>query len=113
MHKNRISVHIIFALLKKGPSFGGFALKFTFSEKATKINKIFTIHLTVCSNRQIDGEDFVSFCGLLRKHELYFAIIITHKTLIISFAFILFVGQITKEIQQNLFQGLFTLIFRI
>ena len=46
-------------------------LKFTFSEKATKIDKIFTVNLTVCSNRQIDGEDFVNFCGLLRKHELY------------------------------------------
>ena len=68
MHKNRISVHIIFALLEKD-------------------------------------------CRLEVLH--YFAIIITHKTLIISFAFILFVGQITKEIQQNLFQGLFTLIFRI
>ena len=45
-------------------------LKFTFSEKATKIDKIFTVNLTVCSNRQIDGEDFVNVCGLLRKHEL-------------------------------------------
>ena len=27
--------------------------------------------MTVCSNRQIDDEDFVNFCGLLRKHELY------------------------------------------
>ena len=45
--------------------------KFTFPEKATKIDKIFTINLTVCSNRQINGEDFVNFCGLLRKHELY------------------------------------------
>ena len=48
-----------------------FCLKFTFSEKATKIDKIFTINLTVCSNRQIDGKDFVNFCGLLRKRELY------------------------------------------
>ena len=46
-------------------------LKFTFSEKATKIEKIFSVNLTVCSNRQIDGEDFVNFCGLLRKYELY------------------------------------------
>ena len=45
-------------------------IKFTFSEKATKIDKIFTVNLTVCSNRQIDGEDFVNFFGLLRKHEL-------------------------------------------
>ena len=72
--------------------------KFMFSKKATKIDKIFTIdltvkissifvaslentnftnekiftvNLTVCSNRQIDGEDFVNCCGLLKKHELY------------------------------------------
>ena len=44
---------------------------FTFSEKATKIEEIFTVNLTVCSNRQIDGEDFIDFCSLLRKHELY------------------------------------------
>ena len=47
-------------------------VKFTFSEKAPEIDKIFTVNLTVCSNRQIDGEDFVNFCGLLRKHELYY-----------------------------------------
>ena len=45
-------------------------VKFMFSKKATKIDKIFTVNLTVCSDRQIDGEDFVNFCGLLRKHEL-------------------------------------------
>ena len=42
-----------------------------FSKKATKIEKIFTIDLTVTTYRQIDGEDFVNFCGLLRKCELY------------------------------------------
>ena len=42
-----------------------------FFKKATKINEIFTVYLTLCSKRQIDGEDFVNFCGLLRKHELY------------------------------------------
>ena len=42
-----------------------------FSKKATKIDKIFTVNLTLCSKCQIDGEDFVNFCGLLRKHELY------------------------------------------
>ena len=47
-----------------------FELKFTFSEKATKIDKIFTANLTLCSYRQIDGEDFVHFFGLLRKYEL-------------------------------------------
>ena len=45
-------------------------LKFKFSEKATKIDKIFTVNLTVCSNRQIHSEDFVNFYDLLKKHEL-------------------------------------------
>ena len=52
------------------PLQSGLALKFTFSEKATKIDKIFPINLTVCSTCQIDGEDFVNFCGLLGKREL-------------------------------------------
>ena len=43
-----------------------------FHKKATKIDEIFTVDLTLCSKCQIDGEDFVNFCGLLRKHELYF-----------------------------------------
>ena len=47
-------------------SYRGSLIKFTFSKKATKINKIFTIDLTLCSKCQIDGEDFVKFCGLLR-----------------------------------------------
>ena len=42
-----------------------------FSRKATKIEEIVTVDLTLCSKSQIDGEDFVIFCGLLRKHELY------------------------------------------
>ena len=50
-----------------------FLLKFMFSKKATKIEEIFTAYLTLCSNCQIDGEDFVNFCGLLRKHELYWS----------------------------------------
>ena len=45
-------------------------LKNTFS-KLTKIEKIFNVNFTVCSNRQTVGEDFVDFCGPLRKHELY------------------------------------------
>ena len=45
-------------------------VKFIFSKKATEIDEIFTINLTLCSERQIDGEDFVNFCGLFRKHEL-------------------------------------------
>ena len=42
-----------------------------FFKKATKIDEIFTVDLTLCSNCQIDGDDFVNFCGLPRKHELY------------------------------------------
>ena len=42
-----------------------------FSKKATKVVTIFTVNLTVCSNHQLDGEDFVNFCGLLKKRELY------------------------------------------
>ena len=45
-------------------------VKFVFSKKATKIDKIFTVDLTFTTLCQIDGEDFVNFCGLLRKHEL-------------------------------------------
>ena len=41
-------------------------LKFMFSKKATKIEKI--LNLKPC---HIDGEDFVKLCGLLRKHKLY------------------------------------------
>ena len=42
-----------------------------FSKKATKIEEIFTVDLTLCSKQKINGEDFVNFCGLPRKHELY------------------------------------------
>ena len=47
-----------------------FLVKFIFSKKATKIDEIFTVDLTFTTLRQIDGEDFVNFCSLLRKHEL-------------------------------------------
>ena len=43
-------------------------VNFVFSKKAAQIDEIFTVDLTIC---QINGEDFVNFCGLLRKHELY------------------------------------------
>ena len=45
-------------------------IKFMFFKKATKNDEIFTVDLTLFSKCQIDGEDFVNFCGLLRKHEL-------------------------------------------
>ena len=49
----------------------GLDLKFMFSKKATKIDEIFTIDLTLTTYCQINGEDFVNFCGLLRKLKLY------------------------------------------
>ena len=61
------TVYICMTTLKISSS----RLKFMFSKKATKIGKIFTVNLTVSSKRQIDGEDFVNFSGLLRKRELY------------------------------------------
>ena len=45
-------------------------LKFVFSKKATKIDEIFNVDLTVTTYCQIDGEHFVNFCGLLRKRDL-------------------------------------------
>ena len=45
-------------------------LKFTFSKMATKIDEILTVDLTLSSKCQFDGEDFLNFCGLLRKHKL-------------------------------------------
>ena len=46
-------------------------VKFMFSQKATKIDQIFTVDLTFNTKCQIDSEGFIDFCGLLRKHELY------------------------------------------
>ena len=45
-----------------------------FSKKATKIDKIFNVDLKVTTYCQIDVKDFVNFCGLLRKHEIYFTL---------------------------------------
>ena len=42
-----------------------------FSKEATKIDGIFTFNLKLNIYCQIDGEDFINFCGLLRKHKLY------------------------------------------
>ena len=60
-----------------------------FSKKATKIDEIFTIDLTVNTYCQIDIEDFVKFCGLLRKRELYhickiWVILLDQKSVIFS-----------------------------
>ena len=49
-----------------------FEIKLVFSKKATKNGKIFTVNLTLTTYCQIGSEDFVNFCGLLRKHELLY-----------------------------------------
>ena len=41
-------------------------LKFTFSEKATKIKKIFTVNLTVCSDRQTDFLAFLENMNFIK-----------------------------------------------
>ena len=41
------------------------------SKKATEFDKIFAVDVTLCIKCQIDSEDFVNFCGLLGKCELY------------------------------------------
>ena len=46
-------------------------LKFMFSRKATKVDEIFAVDLTLTTQCQIDGENLFKFCGLLRKHKLY------------------------------------------
>ena len=56
-----------------------------FSKKATKIDEIFTVDLTLCSKRQIDGEDFFNFSGLLRKYKLYCPNIYTVSLLLLFF----------------------------
>ena len=45
-------------------------IKSMISKKATKLDEIFTVDLTVTTYCQIDVEDFVNFCGLLRKCKL-------------------------------------------
>ena len=49
--------------------------------QSLKIGEIFTVDLTSCSKCQIDGEDFVKFYGLLRKHELYLRVASEHSVL--------------------------------
>ena len=38
-----------------------------YSKKATKIDEIFTVDLTLCSKCQIDSEDFVDFVAFLEN----------------------------------------------
>ena len=44
-----------------------FDIKFMFSKKATKIDKIFTVNLTLCSKCQFDGEYFFNFVAFLKN----------------------------------------------
>ena len=67
-----------------------------FSEKATKIYKIFTVDLKLCSKCQIDVEDFANFCGLLRKHELYLSQYFMEVKIVLT------LGEINFYIQHNL-----------
>ena len=61
-------------------------VKFMFSKKATKFDEIFTIKLMLCSKFKIKGRDFVNFCGLLKKHELYGIIFeVVYKSLSVLF----------------------------
>ena len=46
-------------------------VKFSFSEKATKICAIVFMVLNLLSKRQNHKDDCAHFCGLLRKAELY------------------------------------------
>ena len=53
-------VRLVFGLLDPLPQFA--LLKFMVSKKATKIDEIFTVNLTLCSKCQSGIEDFVNFC---------------------------------------------------
>ena len=46
---------------------------------STKIEPIFIIDLTLCSNCQIYGEDFVNFCGLGKNYEINSSIVKSDK----------------------------------
>ena len=60
-------VKLVYTLFLGHLDRGACNVKFMFSKKATKIDKIFTVNLMVTTYCQIDSEDFVNFCGLLRK----------------------------------------------
>ena len=46
-----------------------YLVKFVFSKKATRVDEIFTVDLTLITEYQVDGEDFFNFCCLFRKHK--------------------------------------------
>ena len=52
------------------------------SKKATKIDEIFTVDLTLCSKCQIDGEDFVNFVAFLENMNFIFFQMVTNSIMI-------------------------------
>ena len=52
--------------------------------KAMKIDKILTVDLTFTTQRQINGEDFPNYFGLLRKNELYSKVVCFQQQVIFS-----------------------------
>ena len=77
-------------------------LKFIFSKKATKFDEIFTIDLTLYSKCQIDGEDFVNFCGFLENMNFTYVAMV-------SFV-INFIANITLDLIMHVFTNYFTLL---
>ena len=63
-------VKLVYTLFLGSLDRGACNVKFMFSKKATKIDEISTVDLSLCSKYQIDGEYFVNICGLLRIHDL-------------------------------------------
>ena len=71
-HSNQIEIPYLATVLLSIPLYKLLCIlqiKSIFSKKDTKIDKIFTVDLTFTTQRQIDGEDFIIFCSLLRKRE--------------------------------------------
>ena len=61
--------------------------------------------LTLCSKCQIDGEEFIIFCDLLRKHELYILLhILASDKTETSLVYVAF----CKEMSEAVFQQIFT-----
>ena len=68
-----------------GPIYlGNRILKFVFSKKATKLTKSSLLIWHFLSKHQINGEDFVNFCRLHRKHALYVFIKISKGACVFS-----------------------------
>ena len=55
-----------------------------FSKKATKIDEIFTVHLTLCSKHQIDGEGLVIFVAFLENTNFTYYITNKHIAIVLE-----------------------------